>query len=195
MVSGDKKMNKNDHMPDPEKIKEILDVVSEKVPGLLKELSKILYGPDEAKQFGISVATFYKELKDAGMTDEQAFDLTSKYMSTFPPEIIDTTFLSLLVGFGNEIRYANEAAPAASATIFDLSISRNMVLTMDGSSTNTISSTYFFTRSNVKSLGVLIEIPSAIVCPVASFNIFFFFIDSLMVGNADDSTPIILTFG
>jgi hypothetical protein len=75
-------MNKNDHMPDPEKIKEILDVVSEKVPGLLKELSKILYGPDEAKQFGISVATFYKELKDAGMTDEQAFDLTSKYMST-----------------------------------------------------------------------------------------------------------------
>ena len=69
-------------MPDPEKIKEILNVVSEKVPGLLRELSKILYGPEEAKQYGVSVATFYKELKDSGMTDEQAFELTRQYMST-----------------------------------------------------------------------------------------------------------------
>ncbi len=76
------KMNKHEKMPDPEKIKEILNVVSEKVPGLLRELSKILYGPEEAKQYGISVATFYKELKDSGMTDEQAFELTRQYMST-----------------------------------------------------------------------------------------------------------------
>ena len=33
-------------MPDPEKIKEILDVVSEKIPGLLKELSGLLYSPE-----------------------------------------------------------------------------------------------------------------------------------------------------
>jgi len=73
----------NEHeMPDPEKIKEILNVVSEKIPGLLKELSKILYGTEEPKQFGVAVATFYKELKDAGMTDEQAFELTRQYMST-----------------------------------------------------------------------------------------------------------------
>lgn len=69
-------------MPDPEKIKEILNIVSEKVPGLLKELSGVLYSPDQAKRFGIAVATFYKELKDAGMTDEQAFELTKQYMST-----------------------------------------------------------------------------------------------------------------
>ena len=75
-------MNKHEKMPDPEKIKEILNVVSEKVPGLLRELSKILYGPEEAKQYGLSVATFYKELKDSGMTDEQAFELTRQYMST-----------------------------------------------------------------------------------------------------------------
>lgn len=75
-------MNKHEKMPDPEKIKEILNVVSEKVPGLLRELSKILYGPEEAKQYGVSVATFYKELKDSGMTDEQAFELTRQYMST-----------------------------------------------------------------------------------------------------------------
>ena len=74
--------NPNEHMPDPEKIKEILDVVSDKVPHLLKELSAILYSPDQAKSFGVSVATFYKELKAAGMSDDEAFELTKQYMST-----------------------------------------------------------------------------------------------------------------
>jgi len=75
-------MNKHEGIPDPEKIKEILNVVSDKIPGLLKELSDVLYSPSQAKQFGVAVATFYKELKDAGMTDEQAYDLTRQYMST-----------------------------------------------------------------------------------------------------------------
>ena len=75
-------MNKHEGMPDPEKIKEILDVVSEKIPGLLKELSGILYGPKSAKQYAEAAAIFYKELKDAGMTDEQAFELTRQYLST-----------------------------------------------------------------------------------------------------------------
>lgn len=69
-------------IPDAEKIKEILNVVSEKVPGLLKELSGVLYSPDQAKNFGVAIAIFYKELKAAGMTDEQAFELTRQYMST-----------------------------------------------------------------------------------------------------------------
>ena len=75
-------MNKHEGMPDPEKIKEILDVVAEKVPGLLKQLSGILYSPDSAKNFASSAATFYKELKATGMSDEQAFELTRQYMST-----------------------------------------------------------------------------------------------------------------
>ncbi len=69
-------------IPSPDKIREILDVVSDKVPSLLKELSSVLYSPEQAKQFGLAGATFYKELKAAGMTDEQAFELTSQYMST-----------------------------------------------------------------------------------------------------------------
>ena len=75
-------MNKHEGMPDPEKIKEILDVVSEKIPGLLKELSGLLYSPQSAKQYAEAAATFYKELKKAGMTDEQAYELTSQYLST-----------------------------------------------------------------------------------------------------------------
>ena len=75
-------MNKHEGMPDPEKIKEILDVVSEKVPGLLREFSDILYSPKSAKQYAEAAAIFYKELKAAGMTDEQAFEMTSQYLST-----------------------------------------------------------------------------------------------------------------
>jgi len=73
----------HDHdMPDPEKIKEILDVVSDRIPGMLKELSGVLYSPGQAKQFAESVALFYKGLIDAGMTPEQAYELTNQYMST-----------------------------------------------------------------------------------------------------------------
>ena len=76
-------MNKhNERMPDPEKIKEILDVVSEKIPGLLKELSGLLYSPESAKQYAEAAAIFYKELIKAGMTPEQAYELTSQYLST-----------------------------------------------------------------------------------------------------------------
>ena len=75
-------MNKHERMPDPEKIKEILDVVGEKIPGLLKELSGLLYSPESAKQYAEAAATFYKELVKAGMTPEQAYELTSQYLST-----------------------------------------------------------------------------------------------------------------
>jgi hypothetical protein len=75
-------MSNHEGMPDPEKIKEILEVVSEKIPGLLKQLSELLYGPKSAKQYAEAAAIFYKELKVAGMTEEQAFDLTRQYMST-----------------------------------------------------------------------------------------------------------------
>ena len=75
-------MSNHEGMPDPEKIKEILDVITQKVPGLLKELSDLLYGPKSAKQFAEAAAIFYKELKAAGMTDAQAFELTSQYLST-----------------------------------------------------------------------------------------------------------------
>lgn len=74
--------HRTDHMPDPEKIKEILDVVSEKVPKLLKELGGLLYSKESAKQYAEAAATFYKELKEAGMSNEQAFELTSQYLST-----------------------------------------------------------------------------------------------------------------
>ena len=76
------KMNHGgDDMPDPKVIGELLDVVSERVPKLLSDISDVLYGEGRAKQYAVSVATFYKELKEAGMSDEEAFSLTQQYMS------------------------------------------------------------------------------------------------------------------
>ena len=72
----------HERMPDPQKIKEILDVVAEKVPGLLRELSSLLYSPESAKQYAQAAAIFYKELKNAGMSEREAYELTSQYLST-----------------------------------------------------------------------------------------------------------------
>ncbi len=69
----------------PEDIKEILDVVSEKIPELLEKLSDILYSKENAQKYGEAVATFYKSLIDAGMEPSEAFSLTEKYMSSLTP--------------------------------------------------------------------------------------------------------------
>ena len=67
---------------DAENVKEILDVVSEKIPKLIENLTDILYGEKSSAKFGKAVATFYKELVDSGMTKEQAYELTQQYMSS-----------------------------------------------------------------------------------------------------------------
>jgi hypothetical protein len=80
--SGPRHEHGSDQIPDPEKIKEILNVVSDRVPELLKRLSDVLYGADQAKKFGKAAAVFYQELKDTGMSNEQIFELTRQYMAT-----------------------------------------------------------------------------------------------------------------
>ena len=72
----------HDNMPDPEKIKEILDVVADKVPALLRELSSLLYSPDSAKQYAQAAAIFFFFFKNAGMSESEAYELTSQYLST-----------------------------------------------------------------------------------------------------------------
>ena len=98
MNNHEEKWSRHGGMPDPEKIKEILDVVSEKIPGLLKELSGLLYSPKSAKQYAEAAATFYKELKSAGieLTDDQIttiFQFTQqgvKALENFRPEQTNT---------------------------------------------------------------------------------------------------------
>jgi len=77
-LSGEEKKK---HGTDAEQVKEILAVVSEKVPALLNSLADVLYGKEQGAKYGQAVSEFYKSLKDAGMTDEQAYELTKQYMS------------------------------------------------------------------------------------------------------------------
>lgn len=72
---------KNNDMPDAEQLRDIFTVLSEHVPKLLDSVTKVLYGAQEGTKFGESVAAFYKALRDAGMSNEQAFELTKDYMS------------------------------------------------------------------------------------------------------------------
>ncbi len=67
---------------EPENVKEIFAIFSEKVPALLNSLTDSIYGKDASAKFGTAVANFYTTLKKSGMTDEQAFKLTEQYMSS-----------------------------------------------------------------------------------------------------------------
>ena len=69
----------------PEQVKDILETISEKIPGLLNSMGDVLYSKENAEKFGHAVAVFYKQLVDAGMSNEQAFELTQRYMSSLSP--------------------------------------------------------------------------------------------------------------
>ena len=73
-------MSEHEGMPDPEKIKEILDVISEKYLGCLNSSVNFCTVRRVQKQYAEAAAIFFKELKTAGMTDAQAFELTRQYM-------------------------------------------------------------------------------------------------------------------
>ncbi len=63
-------------------IGEMLDMVSEKLPRLVKELYHTLYSQEGAEQMSKAVGTFYKNLMDAGMDSQDALRLTQEYMKT-----------------------------------------------------------------------------------------------------------------
>lgn len=80
---GDHFETHNHHHGDANEVKEILGVVSTEIPKLLDSISKTLYNPQNAESLGKSVAQFYKQMRDAGMDDKQAYEMTMKFMKNF----------------------------------------------------------------------------------------------------------------
>ncbi len=80
---ADEEKKRRTEMPDPEEFRKIMGIVSTEIPKLLDSISSTMYKQENAENFGKSIATFYKELKAAGMNDEQAYELTQKYMTNF----------------------------------------------------------------------------------------------------------------
>lgn len=75
--------DKKSEMPDAKELKEILNTVSTEIPKLLESIGKVFSNPENANQIGKAVAQFYKELVAAGMSPQQAYELTKEYMSSF----------------------------------------------------------------------------------------------------------------
>lgn len=68
---------------DAKELKEILNTVSTEIPKLLESIGKVFSNPENANQIGKAVAQFYKELIAAGMTTQQAYEMTRDYMASF----------------------------------------------------------------------------------------------------------------
>ena len=73
-------MSDNDLVKDIDDLKEVLGVITDKVPGLLRGLRDVLYSKDAAENMADAVATFYTKLVEAGISKEQAMDMTKGYM-------------------------------------------------------------------------------------------------------------------
>lgn len=73
----------DDDEMDVEKLKEVLSVVATEIPKIIEAVSKQLYSTENAEKMGKTVAQFYKQLKDAGMKDEDAAKLTQAFMENF----------------------------------------------------------------------------------------------------------------
>jgi len=73
-------MSDSDLIRDIDDLKEVLGVVTDKVPGLLRGLRDVLYSKGAAENMADAVATFYTKLVDAGIPRDQAMDMTKGYM-------------------------------------------------------------------------------------------------------------------
>jgi len=65
---------------DVEELREVLEVVTAQVPGLLKSLRDVLYSKEAAENMADAVGTFYKKLVEAGIREEQALEMARGYM-------------------------------------------------------------------------------------------------------------------
>ncbi len=65
---------------DVEELREVLSVLTQQVPGLLKGLRDVLYSKDAAENMADAVGTFYKKLVEAGIPKEDALEMARGYM-------------------------------------------------------------------------------------------------------------------
>jgi len=65
---------------DVRELKEVLDVVSDRIPGFLRELRDVMYSRKAAEGMADAVATFYKKLVDGGIPKDAALEMARGYM-------------------------------------------------------------------------------------------------------------------
>jgi len=76
-------MSEEKKMPDAQRIKDILSVVSDKVPALIKALVGGIFTEEVGRGMGKAAAAFYAELKAGGLPDQAALEMTRDYIKGF----------------------------------------------------------------------------------------------------------------
>jgi hypothetical protein len=72
-----------DPKKEAENIKELLNVVSTEVPGMIKSILASVFSEEAGRNMGKAAAAYYKELKSGGLPEDVAVKLTGDYMRTF----------------------------------------------------------------------------------------------------------------
>ena len=80
MGMDDEKKRRHDS---PEEVAEILSVVSDKVPGLIKGLVNAVFSEESARNMAKAAAAYYNELKAGRLPDDIALRMTQEYVSIF----------------------------------------------------------------------------------------------------------------
>ncbi len=68
-------------------VKEVLDVVSERIPNLMRGIQETIYSPEQIKKAAEGIALFYKTLVDAGMDQEVASTMTINYVDNLQTQL------------------------------------------------------------------------------------------------------------
>ncbi len=62
-----------------EDIKELLGVINEEIPGLIKGLFNALYSAETAEQYALGIGTIYKTLTEQGLPEDMVRNMVDKY--------------------------------------------------------------------------------------------------------------------
>ncbi len=66
-----------------EEFEKITEVLIRKLPVFMEEITKAMAHEKYVQRFGISVCQFYHSLKQEGMGNEEALELTKEFINTF----------------------------------------------------------------------------------------------------------------
>ena len=73
-------MSGDDFIRSVDDLRELLEAVSDQVPGLLRGLRNVIYSKEAAENMADAVSTFYKKLVDAGIPRDEALDMARGYV-------------------------------------------------------------------------------------------------------------------
>jgi hypothetical protein len=79
---SERRRRHNDFVESPEDVAEILDMVSDKVPKMLRGIIDSFFSPEAAQNMAKSIAEFRKTLIENGIPEDEAMAMTREYMAT-----------------------------------------------------------------------------------------------------------------